>query len=78
MNFKLSTMYSVGVVFEVVLAIVSLAFGHYEQGFLCIVIMNQFTILQRMAEDRERCQSLYDFVGLLIHNLEQEMKEAQE
>ena len=77
MKFKLSTMYLVGVVIELILAVLSLIRGDYNTGLLYIVIMNQFTILQRMAEEKEKRQSLYDFVGLFLQNLEREIQEAQ-
>ena len=77
MKFKLSTMYLVGAVIELILAVLSLIRGDYNTGLLYIVIMNQFTILQRMAEEKEKRQSLYDFVGLFLQNLEREIQEAQ-
>ena len=77
MKFKLSTMYLVGVVIELILAVLSLIRGDYNTGLLYIVIMNQFTILQRMAEEKEKRQSLHDFVGLFLQNLEREIQEAQ-
>lgn len=72
MKFKLSSMYWVGSMIYLALAVISLILGKYDTGFLFLIMMNQQTILQRIAEEEERRQLWCDIFRIHLRNVEQE------